>query len=92
MTLNEEILGNYLRFACRVKDPRILNAVGQVLSAREKGSIEPHASVVTGEKMVVALKRPERLKEIIIIGKSGSSVRIYRSRLRLNRKQNSRKV
>ncbi len=93
MKLHEQILESYLRNACRVKDPKILNAVRQVLSAQEQGSIEPHASVVTQKKLVVVVKHPERLKEIIFIrtGERGSG-KIYRCRLALKGKQNPGKI
>ena len=73
MKVHEQLLEDYLRTACRIKDPRILNAAKRVLSAREQAGIEPHASIVTKDKLVVVVKCPGRLKEIIIIGKGGEN-------------------
>lgn len=94
MKLHEQILENYLWHVCRVKDPKILNAVKQVLSAKEQDGIEPHASVVTKRKLVVVAKHPERLQEIIFIERGGrlDTGKIYRCRLTLNRKQNAGKI
>lgn len=93
MKLHEQLLEDYLRIICRVKDLEILNAVKKVLSVREQDSIEAHASVVSGEKLIVIAKNPEHLKEIVFIGKGGRVPgKIYRCRLTLKRKQNSGKI
>jgi len=93
MKLHGEILKDYLRTTCRVKDPRILSAVRRVLSAQEQDNIEPHASVVTREKLVIIAKHPERLKEIVFIGRGERGPgKIYRCLLTLKRKQNPGKI
>ncbi len=91
MTLSDEMLINYLQFARRVNDSNIFDAVARVLSAQERGSIEAHASVVTRKKAVLVVKRPERLKEIILIGKENPEI-IRRYSLTLQRKQNRGKI
>jgi hypothetical protein len=82
----DRLLRDYVEQVCRVKDPRILNAVRRVLSAKEKTAIEPHVSVVTGEKVMLVVRRPEQLKKILIMGSDPG--KIYCFSLRLNRKQN----
>lgn len=93
MKLHEQELEDYLRNACRVRDSRILNAVKRVLSDREQESIEPHASIVACEKLVVVAKHTARLKEIVLIekGEHGPG-KIYRCRLTLKREQNPGKI
>jgi len=87
MNLTEKILEDYLRHTYHVKDPRILSAVKRVLSAREQGSLELHATVVTGKKLVVICDHPERIKEVILMEKTGPG-RVYRQRLALKCKKN----
>ncbi len=87
MKLQETILEDYLRHTYCVKDPRVLNAVKRVLSVREQGSLELHATVVTGKKLVVICECPERIKEVILMEKQNPG-RVYRQRLALKRKKN----
>ena len=93
MKLRDQIFENYLQHACRIQNPAILNAVKQVLSDKEQDSIQSHASLVTQDKLVLVVKRPERLREIIFVVKGEpDSVKIYRCRLTLKRKQNPGKI
>ncbi len=87
MRLHEKILEDYLRHTYHVKDPRILNVVKRILSVREQGSFELHATVVTGKKLVVICDHPEQLREVILIGKRNPG-KLYRERLALKRKKN----
>lgn len=86
--LQADILEDYLRHTYRVQDQAILNAVKRALSAREQKIFELHATVVTGKKLVVICRHPERIKEVILITKECPR-KIYRKRLTLDRKQNA---
>jgi len=91
MRLYERILEDYLRHTIAAKDPRILNALKQVLSTREQGSVEAHASLVTQKKLVVVCEHPERLREVILIGRQNPG-KVRRERLALKRKKNASKA
>lgn len=91
MKLHEQELEDYLRNACRVKDPRILNAVKGRLSDREQESIEAHASIVSQNKLVAVVQNPDRLKEIILIREDAPG-EVYRCDLTLKRKQSPGKI
>lgn len=69
MKLHEKILSDYLRCTYGVRDPVILKALKKILSDREQGNLMLHVTVVTGKKLVVICEHPERIQEVILIGK-----------------------
>jgi hypothetical protein len=91
MRLSERILEDYLRHTFGTKDPRILKALRKILSGRERGNVEAHLSLVTQGKLVVVCKRPERIREVILIWKENPG-EVRRGRLALKGKQDASKA
>ena len=91
MNSERQLVDDYLKNKCKIKQPKIRDSVRRNLSRREQWNVELHATVLTEKKLVIIAAHPERLKEVIFIAERNPR-KIYRYPLSLKQKKNPRKA
>ena len=94
MRLRKKVFEDYIGWQTyKTRNPQMIKAIKQMLPAGED-NLEPHISVMSQEKLIIAAQKPEQIREIILvrIGGRGCPEKIYRSRLTLKRKQRAGKI